>query len=1155
MRQLVSIVGFEMMRRRLFHGMLMAAMVSLVVWPLIWPGRGGVLAGGGSVVAGNATMTFDNDPTQPPLGPGVPQVGSSAPRSAASTTKAGSILFFSKFTSDLARPNEVNSLLTLTNTNSRDAMTVRVFFISNCVVEDRFLTLAPNQSRSLLTGTEVPGQTGYAVAVAVNAQGVPTQFNWLIGNARLRDARGHEANYNALAVAKRSAGPIEFDRSAGSWSLKFNGQDYDRLPRVVALDHVQSQDPVSGSPMVTDVAIFSPTSDLGDSFAATTKLTATIRDHNGMAYSQERETVCYTDLPIGDFWTTMPFNSIVGHNRPGWATFSARDEAEKALPMIGISLADAADEKLHGARVMQTLEWLDSYQISFPISAPENPVADVITRDQPDATGGAQGISENRAGSILLYSRFVSGKYGNSQLFITNVDTVRKVRVRAFFNGLADTAEVKETLLTIEPGRTTVLNPQDVAPDQRGWVMVVAIDSSALPIQFNHLIGSVQIRDVSGHKSGFNALAIGKNTSEAVARNKDVQTSDLLFNDEEYDRLPATSAMGFVPSQTDNQTVLGFSRAPANLLDPPVTRGAGSVVFFDDQGISYNTSMARTETRLNQLRASMTQPPVTNSLLPGEQGWLRITTSSPLFSWSLNLAPGGFSVRGNTEWQGGFDGDGNLHILTTVEKHVLQMPSVNPNNRAPVAFAETLGLQIEARRGDGTIVRLDGSSSYDEDPEDTLTYQWTDNNQPVSKARIADRRLSIGQHLLSLTVTDGSGVDSLPSEQSVKVVDSTAPQISGVPTNISKRTASDTGEAVTFPLPVAYDMVDGSVTVTSSHNPGTVFPLGVTNVTFTAADRAGNKSTARMQVRLTKGDPSLQEGGEAGNKAPFMDNLNDQYLKPGELRAVLLQANDQDNDFVSFRLLGAPAYAQIVSGDPGSRSATLRIAPGANEKSVATNVRVVIDDGRGGAFTTLPFRIMISDQVNDDTGSGESSNRLPVPVVAQLPASIKATSRNGAEVLLDASQSTDPDGDPLSFAWFDGETQIGRGAVAEVTLGVGIHSLRLTVFDGKDGLVSTTPVTIEVLPRDLRIISIAPNRLDRSSTVNLVIVGSGFTPFSEVQFGKEGIAVLNYVSVEEDRIEVKVEVSPTAVPSFRDVFVVNPNGKSVRFRSGIFVNP
>src|SRR5262249_12954408 len=174
------------------------------------------------------------DPPQPQVGPGVPQVGSNAPRSSASSAKAGSVLFFHKYTSDTTRSNEVNTLITLTNTNPRDSVIVRVFFIHDGVFEDQFITLVANQSRTFVAGKESPNMTGYVMAVAVNSQGLPSQFNWLIGGASLRDDQGHEASYNAFAVAKRAGGPINYNDGGQSSSVKFDDKDYDRLPKVVA---------------------------------------------------------------------------------------------------------------------------------------------------------------------------------------------------------------------------------------------------------------------------------------------------------------------------------------------------------------------------------------------------------------------------------------------------------------------------------------------------------------------------------------------------------------------------------------------------------------------------------------------------------------------------------------------------------------------------------------------------------------------------------------------------------------------------------------------------------------------------------------------------------------------------------------------------------
>lgn len=1095
------------------------------------------------------------DLQQPQVGPGVPQVGSNAPRSSGSSTKAGSILFFHKYASDTTRSNEVNTLITLTNTNPRDSVIARVFFIHDGVFEDQFITLVANQSRTLVAGKESPNRTGYVMAVAVNTQGLPAQFNWLIGGASLRDGQGHEASYNAFAIAKRSAGPINYNEGGQSSSARFDNTDYDRLPKVVAVDSLRNQDPALGPAVTTSVALYSPMADLTRTTAAAYKLAATAFDDLGQSFTQEIGVDHAINLNVSQIWTERPFNTIISGDRLGWARFSTQSDQSGApdtlpvpLPVLGLSLTDGANSPMHNARNMQTMEWLDTFTITIPARMPVNPITDVVTGEQPVATNGAQGASETKAGSVLLYPRFVSGANGDSQIYVTNTHPTQNVRLRVFFTGMADPAEVKESIISLQALRTTVLEAGNQIPDQRGWVMVMAIDNRTLPFQFNHLIGSAQVNETNGQKTSFNAIAFAKNTPGAVNRDDGNTTASLQFNDQIFDRWPATTAMSYVSSQYDNSALLGFSRPANSLLDPPNTRGSLTVTLYDELLAVFSATAARTENRLNQLRPSLLQPPITNTILPGQRGWLKLLSGFPVLSWSENVATAPFTASGGN-WRGGLNGGGNPHALTTADDFTLKVPATVPNNRAPFAVAASLGLRIEARRGEGTIVRLDGSGSGDEDAGDTLTYAWNDNGSPVSTLRKDDYKLSLGTHAIKLIVTDSNGTPSSPAEQTVTVVDTTAPQISGAPSAISKITDSDSGEAINFPLPIAYDMVDGVIAVTASNAPGSIFPLGKTIVTFTAADKAGNTSQATLEVTLTKGTPEPPTGGVPGDKAPAMNNINDQYVKIGEFRSVPLQATDDDGDPVTFSLLGAPPYALIIGVDPGARRATLLIAPKQGDVAVAGNVRVVLNDGRGRTFTTLPFRIMISDTPNQEPGA----NRPPVPVIGPLPATIQATTRDGAEVTLDGSRSSDPDGDRLTFMWFDGETLISTEPIVTVKLAAGIHSIKLVVVDSKDGMVRSDPVAIEVLPRPLSVISASPRLLRLNTTATLTVSGTGFLPGAILIFGKEGISVTNYASIEEDTIVAELAISPTAVQGFHDVFVVNPNGKFVRLRSGVVV--
>lgn len=1102
---------------------------------------------------GHVASKSQNDPTQPQVGPGIPQVGSNAPRSAASSTKPGSLLFFQKFTSDASKPNDVNTLLTITNTNPRDPVTVRLFFVADCTAQDLVLTLVANQSRTFIASKDVPNKTGYVAAFAVNSQGLPTQFNWLIGSASLRDAAGHEASYNAFAVAKRSAGPVHFNDAGASADIIFNDTEYDRLPKLAAIDNLQNQDPVSGPSFKTNVSVFSPLNDLTGTPANAIQLLATIHDATGAAVVQQIDAACGLNAGVEQVWTTPPFNSLITANRPGWATFAAKNNDNAPLPIIGLSLTDGANTTLHNARTMQALERLDSFRITVPAKQPDNPVSDVVTQSQPDSDGGAQGANETKPGSLLLYPRFVSGNNGSTQINLTNTHATQKVRLRIFASGLADQAQVKETMIVLPAAQTITLQADDLLPNQRGWVIVMAIDGRALPIQFNYLIGSAQVNESGGQKSSFNALAVARNNPDPVNRNEDVQTADLLFDDENYDRLPATTAMPFVPSQVDNSTLLGYSRPVASLLEPPNTRGAASVMLYDELLAAFGANVPRTETRLNQIKPSVLAPAITNTIKSGQHGWLKLLSSTPVLSWSLNLATASFATDSST-WRGGFSGDGNLFVLTAADSYTLKVPATNPDNHAPEAIAETIESFVEAKRAGGTIVRFDGSSSNDPDAGDTLSYQWSDNDLPVSTARIADRKLALGSHAVKLVVTDASGISSAPFEQMVTVEDSTPPKISGVPSAVGKVTDSDAGDVINFPSPIAYDMVDGNVAVAVSKPSGSIFPLGKTTVTFTAKDSAGNTSKATMDVTVVKGSPLAQTGGVPGDKAPTMDNLNDQYVKQGEVRSVILQAADADGDPITFSLQGAPSYAQIISGDPGSRNATLRIAPQQGDTAASTNVRIVASDGRGQTFAMLPFRIFISDVPNDDTGSGISTNHPPVATAATLPASIPATGKTGADVTLDGSASSDLDGDALTYSWYDGDELIARGVIVEAKLAVGRHSIKLTVFDGKDGLTSTAPQIIDVLPRSLSIASVSPNVLVRSSSETLTVMGAGFNSGSELGFSKVGITVTNYVSIEEDKIVATIAIAPNAIPGLRDVFVFNPNGSNARLRSGLLVN-
>ncbi len=86
----------------------------------------------------------------------------------------------------------------------------------------------------------------------------------------------------------------------------------------------------------------------------------------------------------------------------------------------------------------------------------------------------------------------------------------------------------------------------------------------------------------------------------------------------------------------------------------------------------------------------------------------------------------------------------------------------------------------------------------------------------------------------------------------VTVVDNTAPVISDCPANITVNTALRTtcDQTATWTAPTATDNCTTPVHVSSSHNPGDVFQLGTTTVTYVFSDDNNNSSTCSFTVTV-----------------------------------------------------------------------------------------------------------------------------------------------------------------------------------------------------------------------------------------------------------------------------------------------------------------
>ena len=164
-----------------------------------------------------------------------------------------------------------------------------------------------------------------------------------------------------------------------------------------------------------------------------------------------------------------------------------------------------------------------------------------------------------------------------------------------------------------------------------------------------------------------------------------------------------------------------------------------------------------------------------------------------------------------------------------------------PLNTVPIANAGTAQSQ-ECTAGSATF-QLDGSASVDAD-EDVLSYTWAGDFGSISGVN-PSLSLPLGLHTTTLTVNDGHG-GSASANVDLRVTDTKAPALS-VATAASIEASSIKGASYAL----SYQASDTCSAVTVSTNPSlSVYPLGVTMLTLTAKDAAGNTSTQNIKITV-----------------------------------------------------------------------------------------------------------------------------------------------------------------------------------------------------------------------------------------------------------------------------------------------------------------
>lgn len=128
------------------------------------------------------------------------------------------------------------------------------------------------------------------------------------------------------------------------------------------------------------------------------------------------------------------------------------------------------------------------------------------------------------------------------------------------------------------------------------------------------------------------------------------------------------------------------------------------------------------------------------------------------------------------------------------------------------------------------------------------TYSWS----PTPGSNNSINGLFAGTYTCYITDTLIANCSTAVTVNVGTAPDMIFPTIQGCPTNISLNTDNGVcGAIATWVAPIATDNCSATISQTSGQASGSVFPLGVSTVTYTAQDLAGNTSTCSFTITVT----------------------------------------------------------------------------------------------------------------------------------------------------------------------------------------------------------------------------------------------------------------------------------------------------------------
>jgi TolB protein len=188
------------------------------------------------------------------------------------------------------------------------------------------------------------------------------------------------------------------------------------------------------------------------------------------------------------------------------------------------------------------------------------------------------------------------------------------------------------------------------------------------------------------------------------------------------------------------------------------------------------------------------------------------------------------------------DGSNVVRVSNTVRDSAPNWGPAPADTTPPTLINLPADITAEATGPAGAQVSWQAPTATDVNPAQPI----------VSCSPASGSTFAIGTTPVNCSATDAANNTANRSFM-VKVQDTTSPNITNVPSNITTEATSSGGATVTFTKPTATDIVDGALSsdkVSCDHQSGDPFPIATTTVTCSATDSSGNEASASFTVTV-----------------------------------------------------------------------------------------------------------------------------------------------------------------------------------------------------------------------------------------------------------------------------------------------------------------